>query len=306
MIAYLIKRLILALPVFFGITLVVFGALRLTPGDPALAIAGLDADGATVEAIRIEYGFDRPAHEQYATYLGKLLLLDLGRSVTTNIPVVEELTSRFPTTLVLALSATIVATLVGVSLGVLAAQFQRRWIDYLVMILAMSWLSVPNYVLGLLLILLFAVTLGVLPAVGASTPVHYILPVVTVAAVGAGILARQTRASMLEVLSEDYVRTASAKGLANRSVLLHHALRNALIPIVTLVGVIFGNLMAGAVIVESVFGIPGIGKLMVDRILSRDYPTVQGAVLLISSTYVFVNILVDLTYVVVDKRVRLT
>ncbi len=306
MIAYLIKRLILALPVFFGITLVVFGALRLAPGDPALAIAGMDADGAAVESIRIEYGLDRPAYEQYATYMGKLLRLDLGRSVITNIPVLEELTSRFPTTLVLAVSATIVATLVGVSLGVLAARFQRRWIDYLVMILAMGWLSVPNYVLGLLLILLFAVTLGVLPAIGASTPMHYILPVLTVAAVGAGILARQTRASMLEVLSEDYVRTASAKGLASRSVLLHHALRNALIPIVTLVGVIFGNLMAGAVIVESVFGIPGIGKLMVDRIHSRDYPTVQGAVLLISMTYVLVNILVDLAYVVVDKRVRLT
>jgi ABC-type dipeptide/oligopeptide/nickel transport system permease component len=303
---YLVKRLVLAVPVFFGITLVVFGALRLAPGDPALALAGMDADGAAVEAIRVEYGLDRPAHEQYVKYMGKLLQLDLGRSVVTNIPVVQELASRFPTTLALAVSATLLATIVGVGLGTLAAQFPRRWVDYLVMIMAMGWLSVPNYVLGLLLILLFAVTLGVLPAVGASTPMHYVLPVVTVAAVGAGILARQTRASLLEVLSEDYIRTATAKGLARRPVLLRHALRNALIPIVTLIGVIFGNLMAGTVIVESVFGIPGLGKLMVDRIHSRDYPTVQGAVILIAMTYVFVNILVDLVYVVVDKRVRLT
>lgn len=303
---YLAKRLLLAVPVLFGITLVVFGALRLAPGDPALAIAGLDADGATVEAIRREHGLDRPVYEQYLTYMGKLLRLDLGRSVTTQTPVLAELSVRFPTTLTLAVTATAVATAIGVSLGVLAARFQRQRIDYLVMGLAMAWLSVPNYVLGLLLILLFAVTLGVLPAVGASTPAHFVLPVLTVAAVGAGILARQTRAAMLEVLSQDFVRTARAKGLTESDVLWRHALRNALIPVLTLIGVIFGNLMAGTVIVESVFGVPGIGKLMVDRILARDYPTVQGAVLLISCSYVFVNIFVDLAYIVVDRRVRLT
>lgn len=303
---YLAKRLLLAVPVLFGITLVVFGALRLAPGDPALAIAGLDADGATVEAIRREHGLDRPVYEQYVTYMGKLLRLDLGRSVTTQTPVLAELSVRFPTTLALAVTATAVATAIGVSLGVLAARFQRQRIDYLVMGLAMAWLSVPNYVLGLLLILLFAVTLGVLPAVGASTPAHFVLPVLTVAAVGAGILARQTRAAMLEVLSQDFVRTARAKGLTESDVLWRHALRNALIPVLTLIGVIFGNLMAGTVIVESVFGVPGIGKLMVDRILARDYPTVQGAVLLISCSYVFVNIFVDLAYIVVDRRVRLT
>jgi ABC-type dipeptide/oligopeptide/nickel transport system permease component len=303
---YLARRLVLAIPVLFGITLIVFGGLRLAPGDPAYALAGDGADAATLAAIRTEYGLDRPVYEQYVVYMGRLLRLDLGRSIATKVPVVEELGSRVPMTLALAIAATSVAILVGVSLGVVAARFQRRWPDYAVMFLAMGWLSIPNYVLGLLLILLFAVVLGVLPATGSSTPAHFILPVVTVSAVGSGVLARQTRAAMLEVLNEDYVRTARAKGLDGRTVLFRHALRNALIPVVTVIGFTFGHLMAGAVIVESVFGIPGLGKFMVDRISNRDYPAVQGAVLLIACTYVFVNILVDIAYIVVDRRVRLT
>ena len=303
---YLVKRLLLAVPVLFGITLTVFVALRLAPGDPALYLAGFDADGATVQAIRVENGIDKPLPEQYVVWIGNLLHGDLGRSVTTREPVARELEMRYPITLTLAVVATLLATAVGVSVGVVAARFRHTWIDYLLMALAMGWLSVPNYVLGLLLILLFAVTLGLLPAVGASKPADYVLPAVTVAAVGAGMLARQTRAAMLEVLSQDYVRTARAKGLAERSVLSRHALRNALIPVLTTIGVVFGNLMAGTVIVESVFGIPGIGKLMVDRILARDYPTVQGAVLFIACSYVFVNILVDLAYVAADRRVRLS
>ncbi len=303
---YLVKRLLLAVPVLFGITLVVFVALRLAPGDPALVLAGFDADGATVQAIRVENGLDKPMYVQYVTYMGNLLRLDLGRSVTTREPVARELSMRYPITLTLAVAATLLATVVGVSVGVIAARFQRTWIDYLLMGLAMAWLSVPNYVLGLLLILLFAVTLGLLPAVGASKPADYVLPVITVAAVGAGMLARQTRAAMLEVLSQDFVRTARAKGLSEGTVLSRHALRNALIPVLTTIGVVFGNLMAGTVIVESVFGVPGIGKLMVDRILARDYPTVQGAVLFIACSYVFVNILVDLAYVAADRRVRLS
>lgn len=303
---YLVKRLLLAVPVLFGITLTVFVALRLAPGDPALYLAGFDADGATVQAIRVENGLDKPLPEQYVVWIGNLLHGDLGRSVTTREPVARELEMRYPITLTLAVVATLLATAVGVTVGVVAARFRHTWIDYLLMALAMGWLSVPNYVLGLLLILLFAVTLGLLPAVGASKPADYVLPAVTVAAVGAGMLARQTRAAMLEVLSQDYVRTARAKGLAERSVLSRHALRNALIPVLTTIGVVFGNLMAGTVIVESVFGIPGIGKLMVDRILARDYPTVQGAVLFIACSYVFVNILVDLAYVAADRRVRLS
>lgn len=303
---YLVKRLLLAIPVLIGITLVVFIALRLAPGDPALALAGLDADGATVQAIRLENGLDRPLPEQYLTYMEHLLRADLGRSATTHDLVARELSLRYTITLTLAVAATLLATVLGVTVGIIAARFQRTWIDYGLMGLAMAWLSIPNYVLGLLLILLFAVTLGLLPAVGASKPADYVLPVVTVAAVGAGMLARQTRAAMLEVLSQDFIRTARAKGLSERSVLSRHALRNALIPVLTTVGVVFGNLMAGTVIVESVFGVPGIGKLMVDRILQRDYPTVQGAVLFIACSYVFVNILVDVAYVVVDRRIRLS
>lgn len=302
---YLARRLILAVPVLLGVSLVVFFALRLAPGDPALVLAGVDADPATVDSIRREYGLDRPLIEQYVVYMQRLVALDLGKSIVTRQPVVRELVARFPTTLMLAVSATAISAIAGIALGLFAAANQRRWVDYAVTLVAMVWLSIPNYVLGVVLILVFAVTLGLLPATGATTPFHYVLPVVTVAAQGIGIIARQTRGSVIDVIREDYMRTARAKGLPERAVLVRHALRNALIPVVTSIGVIFGNLIAGTVIIESVFGIPGLGKLMVDAISQRDYPMVQGTVLLVASTYVFVNLLVDLLYVVIDPRVRL-
>jgi ABC-type dipeptide/oligopeptide/nickel transport system permease component len=283
----------------------VFVALRLTPGDPAVALAGMNADEDTLAAIRHEYGLDQPIVQQYVVYVGHVIRLDLGRSVSTHIPVAEELANRYPVTVALAMFATALATVVGVAFGAVAAHFQRRWIDYAVMILAVAGLSIPNYVLGILLILVFAVSLRVLPSTGASSPEHFILPVITIAASGAAILARQTRAAVVDVLGEDYIRTARAKGLAEGTILWRHTLRNALIPIITNVGLVFGTLMAGAVIIENVFGIPGIGKLMVDRISDRDYPTVQGAVLLVAASYVFVNLLVDIAYVVIDRRVRL-
>jgi ABC-type dipeptide/oligopeptide/nickel transport system permease component len=292
-------------PVLFGVSLMVFVALRLTPGDPAVALAGMNADEDTLAAIRHEYGLDQPIVQQYVVYVGHVIRLDLGRSVSTHIPVAEELANRYPVTVALAMFATALATVVGVAFGAVAAHFQRRWIDYAVMILAVAGLSIPNYVLGILLILVFAVSLRVLPSTGASSPEHFILPVITIAASGAAILARQTRAAVVDVLGEDYIRTARAKGLAEGTILWRHTLRNALIPIITNVGLVFGTLMAGAVIIENVFGIPGIGKLMVDRISDRDYPTVQGAVLLVAASYVFVNLLVDIAYVVIDRRVRL-
>lgn len=306
MIPYLAKRIALAIPVLFTVTLIVFLALRLAPGDPALALAGLDADPATLNALRAEYGLDRPLAEQYIAYMRHVLTLDLGRSTVSRAPVAQTLAEHFPTTAALAVSAITLATLVGVTIGVIAARFHQRWGDYVVMVVAMGLLSVPNYVLGLLLVLLFAVRLGILPAVGASTPVHYILPVITIAAVGIGVLARQTRSAVLEVMNEDYVRTARGKGLADRPVLFRHALRNALIPVVTTIGVIFGSLLSGTVIVETVFSISGIGGVLVSSIAGRDYPMVQGAVLLIAVSYVVVNILVDIAYVVIDVRVRLS
>ena len=304
MLFYLASRIALAVPVLFGVTLIVFVALRLTPGDPALALAGMSADASILDALRKEYGLDHSIVEQYVSYMQHLLTFDLGRSTANGVPVAETLAAHFPTTLILAVGAMAVATLVGLAIGVFAARFQQRWQDYTVMVLAIGLLSVPNYVLGLLLVLLFSVRLGVLPAVGASTPAHYILPVITIAAVGIGVLARQTRSAVLEVMNEDYVRTARGKGLDERRVLVRHALRNALIPIVTSIGLLFGNLLSGTVIVEAVFNIPGVGGLLVDSIAGRDYPIVQGAVLLVAGCYVVVNLLVDVAYGVIDVRVR--
>lgn len=303
--AYVAKRLLLSLPVMFGVSVLVFAALHLAPGDTAEALVGLNATNENLAVVRHEYGLDQPAPEQFARYFVGLLHLDLGRSPTTQLPVAKELADRFPTTATLAVSATALAVLVGVSLGVVAASFQRTWIDYAAMAIALAGLSIPNYVVGVLLILVFAVTLGWLPAIGSSTPQHFVLPVITVSLFGVGVLARQTRSAVLDVLHEDYIRTARAKGLAERGVLLRHALWNALIPLTTVVGLIFGALLGGTVIVESVFGINGVGKYMVDRISSRDYPAVQGGVLLIAASYILVNLVVDLLYGVLDKRVRL-
>lgn len=305
MTAYLVKRLLLAVPVLLGITLIVFSAIRLAPGDAA-TIAGYDAGGGlVVDALRKEYGLDLSIPEQYLAYMSHVLRFDLGRSNYTHVPVAEELAARLPVTFAVAVAATLLATLVGITLGVLAACYQHSWVDYVVSVSAIAWLSVPNYVLGIVLVLVFAVFLGVLPATGAETPLSFVLPVLTVAALGSGALVRQTRAAMLEVLGEDYIRTARAKGLSATTVLRRHALRNALIPVLTTAGVIFGSLMGGAVIVENVFAIPGLGKLLVDRIAVRDYPAVQGTVLLIASSYVFVNLVIDFAYVVADRRVRL-
>lgn len=303
--AYIAQRLLLAVPVLFGVSVLVFAAVRLAPGDTAQVIAGPEAKADVVQAIRDEYGLDLPWHEQYVRFVGGLARLDLGRSSVTRAPITEELAERWPVTATLALGATLFACTVGISLGVLAARFQRTKVDYLVMGLAISGLSIPNYVLGLILILVFAVGLGVLPASGAGTPLHYVMPILTVGVVGAGVLARQTRSAILSVLEDDYVRTARAKGLGERPVLFRHALRNALIPVTTIVGIIFGNLLGGTVIVETVFSVNGVGRYMITRIDLRDYSAVQGGVLLIALSFVFVNIVVDLMYAVIDPRVRL-
>jgi ABC-type dipeptide/oligopeptide/nickel transport system permease component len=295
----------LAVPVLFGVSLLVFIAVRLAPGDPAQILAGFDANKEMLDAIRQEHGLDRPWPEQYVRFLGDLAHLNLGTSTTSRQPVAMELAERLPITAALAVSATIFASIVGVTAGVLAARFQRTWIDYLAMVAAVGGLSIPNYVVGLVLILVFAVTLHILPATGASSPLHFIMPVFTVGALGAGIIARQTRSAVLDVLGEDYIRTARAKGMAERLVLFRHALRNALIPIVTVIGLIFGQLLAGTVIVETVFDVPGMGKYMIDRITLRDYTAVQGAVLVITLSYVFVNVFVDVAYAFIDTRVRI-
>lgn len=301
---YLLKRILLSIPVLLGVSIVVFTMIRLIPGDPAQLMAGQAATAEVVRQIRESLGLDRSLPIQYAIFIGNLLKGDLGRSLFNSAPVVEELAQRFPRTVRLALASMFVASLIGIPAGILSATRHLSWLDSLVMIIALAGVSMPVFWLGLNLILIFAVRLHWLPAIGHETWLHLILPSVTLGAASAAVIARMTRSSMLEVLRQDYVRTARAKGLAEPSVVRRHALRNALIPVVTVVGLQLGTLLSGAVLTESVFAWPGVGRLLVDAVLARDYPVIQGAVLLIATTFVALNVVVDMVYAVLDPRIR--
>lgn len=301
---YLFRRLLLTVPVLLGVTFIIFAMVRLIPGDPAQVIAGEQATRETVEAVRRSLGLDQPIPVQYARFLIDLLSGDMGRSVRTYRPVVRELADRFPNTIELTLAAMLVASLIGITAGVVSATRQNRWPDTLSMLLALGGVSIPVFWLGLMLILLFSVILGWFPPVGRGTWAQLVLPSITLGAASAAIVARMTRSSLLEVLRQDFVMTARAKGLAERLVIYKHALKNAMIPVVTVLGLQFGTLLSGAVLTETVFAWPGIGRLIVESILARDYPVVQGAVLLTALTFVFVNLAVDLLYSVLDPRIR--
>ena len=260
MIRYLGRRILVTLPTLWLVTVVVFSMVRLLPGDPAETIAGLHATQESVAGLRQELGLDRPLLVQYGHFLGGLLRLDLGRSTMSRAPVLDELRPRLPVSLTLAVLSMGVAVTVGVLLGVLAALRRRSWVDYLAMSTSVAGLSTPTFVLGLILILVLSVQWRLLPATGAATWWHYILPAITLGLPAAAVVARMARSSLLEVLRQDFVRTAWAKGLSRRSVVYRHALKNALIPIITISGLQFGQLMGGAVVVESVFGLPGSGQ----------------------------------------------
>jgi peptide/nickel transport system permease protein len=304
MLSYTFRRILIAIPSLFGVLVVVFLMVRLAPGDPALYLAGEFADQATIERIRARFGLDRPMHEQFGIYLVRMSQLDLGRSTRTNRAVTEDLRQFFPNTVELAVAAIIVAFLIGVPAGILAAVRQNTWADAFVMLGALVGVSMPVFWFGLLAILFFSVQLGWFPVAGRGTLTHLVLPAVTLGVSSMAIIARMTRSAMLEILGQDYVRTALAKGLQTRAVILKHSLRNALIPVITVVGLEFGTLMAGAVLTETVFTWPGIGRLLVTSILARDYPVVQGAVLLIATTFIIINIVVDLIYAFIDPRIR--
>lgn len=301
---YLIRRVSLTVPTLLFASFVVFISVRVAPGDPAQAIAGQNASGEVVEQIRRDLGLDRPLWEQYGRFLWGLTTLDLGRSTFSRLPVAVELGARLPSSLILALGATFVASIVGVLAGITAAVRRRSFFDYAVMSSLAIFFAVPSYVLGLLLILLFAVNLRLLPATGSSTALHYVLPILTLAAPAATVIARQTRSAVLETLRRDYIRTARAKGLRETVVLRRHAVPNAVVPVLTIVGIQFGAFLSGLVIVETIFGVPGIGGLIVERILERDYPVVQGAVLLLAAFMIAVNLTVDLLYAMLDPRIR--
>jgi len=303
---YIQQRLLLMIPTILLTSLVVFLMLHLIPGDPASIYLGENqATPERLDQIRRQLGLDRPLYVQYGDFLVKAVQGDLGRSVQTNRPVIQEIGDRLPNTIALAVSAMALAILFGITLGVLAGLKQNTWLDTVLMLLALAGVSIPVFWLGLLFILLFAVQLGWLPATGEGGWRGLILPAVTLAALSTATLARLVRSSIIEVLNQDFLRTSRAKGLHQTAIVVRHALPNALIPVVTVIGLQFGNLLSGAVITESVFARAGLGKLVVDSINSKDFPTVQGVILVLATIYVVVNLVVDLSYAVIDPRIRL-
>ena len=305
MAAYLFGRLTMAVPVLVGVGTIAFALMYLLPGDPASAM--LARSGASAEQIaelREELGLDAPFHVQYAGYFSRVLRGDLGNSIVSQEPVAELLLSRLPTTLELVFAALFVAVPLGIACGVLAAVRKDQWVDRAIVAVSSIGVSVPSFWFGLMLILVFSVYLGWLPAFGANSPAHLVLPAAVLAFNAVGTLTRTARSSMLDVLRQDYIRTARAKGLGATAVLYRHALRNALVPVVTMVGLQFGWLVSGSFIVEAVFSRQGIGLLFINSIVERDFPVIQGAVLLAAVMYVVLNLLVDMLYVIVDPRIR--
>jgi peptide/nickel transport system permease protein len=304
---YALGRLVGTVPVLLGVTLLVFLMAWVTPGDPVVAMLGEASQGISREALddlRRELGLDRPLPLQYLQYLADLAQGDLGRSIRSRRPVLDEIVDRLPATVELALAALAVAVVVGVGLGVLAAVRKRTWVDGAAIAVALVGVSIPVFWSGFLLMIAFALELGWLPASGRGTWQHLVLPAVTVGVSSAAFIARITRGAVLEALGQDYVRTARAKGLTPRRIVLRHALRNALLPIVTVVGLQMGGLLGGAVLTETVFAWPGVGRLLVDAIVARDLPLVQGSVLVVSLLFILVNLAVDLSYAAINPKVR--
>ncbi len=301
---FLARRLLSAIPVVFGVAVMVFLLLHLVPGDPVELMLGDSARAADREALRHALGLDRPVAAQFVDYFAGLARLDLGESLYSRRPVAEVLWERLPATLELAVAALVFAVALALPLGVMAARHRNRPADTMAMGFSLLGVSIPNFWLGPLLILFFSLSLGLTPVSGRSGWSSLLLPALTLGASLAAVLARMVRSSLLEVLSEDFVRTGRAKGLSERALLWRHALPNAGLPVLTLLGLQLGNLLGGAVITETVFSWPGLGSLMVEAIQKRDYPLVQGCVLLVSLTYVLVNTLTDLLYARVDPRIR--
>ena len=312
MLLFIVKRFLTAIPTLIIVTLMVFGIQRLLPGDPALIIAGEQRDPEVIAFIRERYRLDDPVPVQYVAWLGQVLRGDLGQSIRTNQPVTQLIWQKLPVTVELALLSMLVALLIALPVGILSAVRKNTAVDYIGTFFALSGLSLPNFWLGIMLILLFSVQWGLLPASGyvefGRDPLgnlqRMIMPAFVLGTGLAAVLMRQLRSSMLDVLKQDYVRTAQAKGLLKRRVVLRHALRNALIPVITIFGLQMGALLSGAVLTEQVFTIPGFGKLVVDAVFNRDYAVVQGVVLFTSAAYIFINLLVDIAYALVNPRIQ--
>jgi peptide/nickel transport system permease protein len=329
---YAIKRFLTIVPVLVGVSLIVFGFIHLIPGDPAVTMLGERATPERVAEIRAQLGLDRPLYTQYLIYVGKISRGDLGASILRGDPVLHDLARRFPATVELALSAITVAVLIGVPMGIVAAVWRNSLFDALSRLIALTGVSMPIFWLGLMLAWVFGVVLGLLPTgfrlntsvtivpvtnlflvdsllagdgdAFAAAARHLVLPAVALSTIPMAVIARMTRASLLEILSQDYIRTAESKGLPQRAVILRHAMRNALLPVMTVTGLQIGRLLAGAILTETIFSWPGIGLWIFEAIQARDYPIVQGATLFIATIFVLVNLLTDLLYAVVDPRIR--
>ncbi|MDF1586939.1 ABC transporter permease [Marinimicrococcus flavescens] len=309
---YIVQRLLSSIPVIFLVTLISFSLMQLVPGDPAIMVAGLQATPDEVERVRVQLGLDQPFHMQLLHWYGNLLQGDLGTSFLLGRDVLEVTLERLPVSISIAVYALVMTLLVSIVAGIIAALRQNSWVDQLVMTIALIGVSLPNFWLGLMLIVLFSVHLGWLPTGGyvdfredfwgwlqAAT-----LPAVSLAMLQMGLLARITRSTMLEVLRQDYIRTARAKGLSERKVVGKHALKNVMIPVVTVIGIIFSLLLSGSVVIETIFSVPGIGSLLGSAILRRDYPVIQGGLLLVAAMLLLLNLVVDVLYAYFDPRVR--
>jgi peptide/nickel transport system permease protein len=304
MFSYALRRLLSAIPTLLVVSVLVFLMMRLAPGDPALLMAGSEATQQDIEAIREAMGFNDPLAVQYVRWLGDVLHGDLGTTFKSHRPVTEEIVYRYPNTVRLSLVAITFAILIGVISGVVSAVTKVKFFDLLSRVIALFGVSMPFFWVGLMLMLVFAVILGWLPSGGTGGLDHYILPGITLGMLSAGIISRMTRSCLLEVIRQDYVRTARSKGLSERVVIYRHALRNAMIPVITVIGLEFGYLLAGSVITETIFAWPGLGRLLVDAIFSREYFIIQGVILVIAVTFVLVNLVVDVCYGLLDPRVR--
>jgi glutathione transport system permease protein len=305
MLTFFARRLTHLIPVLVGVSVIVFLMIHLIPGDPAVLIAGIDATEHDVAVVRESLGLDQPLVVQYGEFLGRIVVGDFGKSFRTGRPVIEEIGFRYWNTMILGLTAVVFGTLLGVATGILTAVRRNGWLDSIVLAVSLLGISIPSFFLGLSLMLLFSVYLGWLPLTGMESWRNLILPALTLGIPNAAIISRITRSSLVEVLNQDYVRTARAKGVKETVVVGRHAVRNALIPVVTVVGLQMGYLLGGAVVTETVFAWPGIGRLIVQSIAGRDFPVVQASVLLLALTFVLINLLTDVLYRVLDPRIKL-
>lgn len=304
MLNYVLKRLLGLIPTLLIVAVLVFLFVHLLPGDPARLIAGPEADAQVIALVRQQLGLDQPLHVQFWHYITHVLQGDFGTSMVSRRPVSEEIASRFLPTLWLTITSMIWAVLFGMAIGIAAAVWRNRWPDRVGMTLAVTGISFPAFALGMLLMQIFSVDLGWLPTVGADSWQHYILPSLTLGAAVASVMARFTRSSFVDVLSEDYMRTARAKGVSETWVVLKHGLRNAMIPVVTMMGLQFGFLLGGSIVVEKVFNWPGLGRLLVDSVDMRDYPMIQAEVLLFSLEFILINLVVDVLYAAINPAIR--